>query len=65
MSTDIRFPAPIAVRPGPPTRGRSDVRSLPIFIMKTLFTAEAISKGGRSGSIKSPDGLLNITLGNP
>src|SRR4029077_1039502 len=33
--------------------------------MKTLFTAEAISKGGRWGSIKAPDGLLNITLGNP
>jgi Ohr subfamily peroxiredoxin len=33
--------------------------------MKTLFTAEAISKGGRSGTIESPDGLLNLTLGNP
>ena len=33
--------------------------------MKTLFTAEAISKGGRSGTIQSPDQLLNITLGNP
>ena len=33
--------------------------------MKTLFTAEAISKGGRSGTIKTPDGLLNVTLGNP
>lgn len=33
--------------------------------MKTLFTAEALSKGGRSGTIKSPDDLLNITLGNP
>ncbi|MFN0077239.1 MAG: Ohr family peroxiredoxin [Prosthecobacter sp.] len=33
--------------------------------MKTLFTAEAISKGGRSGTIESPDQLLNITLGNP
>ena len=33
--------------------------------MKTLFTAEAISKGGRSGTIKSTDGLLNVTLGNP
>ena len=33
--------------------------------MKTLFTAEAISKGARSGSISSPDGLLNVTLGNP
>ena len=33
--------------------------------MKTLFTAEAISKGGRSGTIANPDGLLNITLGNP
>ena len=34
-------------------------------IMKTLFTAEAISKGGRSGTIQTPDGLLNVTLGNP
>jgi Ohr subfamily peroxiredoxin len=33
--------------------------------MKTLFTSEAISKGGRSGTVKSPDGLLDITLGNP
>lgn len=33
--------------------------------MKTLFTAEAVSKGGRSGSIHTPDGMLNITLGNP
>jgi len=33
--------------------------------MKTLFTAEAISKGGRSGIIQTPDGLLNVTLGNP
>ncbi|MGA3285704.1 MAG: hypothetical protein ABSD57_14765 [Verrucomicrobiota bacterium] len=33
--------------------------------MKTLFTAEAISKGGRSGTIRTPDGLLDVTLGNP
>ena len=33
--------------------------------MKTLFTAEALSKGGRSGRVESPDGLLNVTLGNP
>jgi len=33
--------------------------------MKILFTAEAISKGGRSGTIQSPDNLLNVTLGNP
>lgn len=33
--------------------------------MKTLFTAEAVSKGGRSGTIQSPDQLLNVTLGNP
>ncbi len=33
--------------------------------MKTLFTAEAISKGGRSGTIQSPDRLLEVTLGNP
>jgi len=33
--------------------------------MKTLFIAEAISKGGRSGTIQSPDQLLNVTLGNP
>jgi len=32
--------------------------------MKTLFTAESVSKGGRSGTLKSPDGLLNTTLGN-
>jgi Ohr subfamily peroxiredoxin len=33
--------------------------------MKTLFTSEAISKGGRSGTIQTPDRLLNVTLGNP
>ena len=33
--------------------------------MKTLFTAEAISKGGRSGFIQAPNWLLNIPLGNP
>jgi osmotically inducible protein OsmC len=33
--------------------------------MKTLFTSEVISKGGRGGSIENPDGLLNATLGNP
>lgn len=30
-----------------------------------MFTAEAISKGGRSGTIQTPDGLLNVTLGDP
>ena len=33
--------------------------------MKTLFTSEAVSKGGRSGTINFPDGLLDVTLGNP
>lgn len=33
--------------------------------MKIQFTAEAISKGGRSGTVKSLDGLLDATLGNP
>lgn len=33
--------------------------------MKELFTSEAISKGGRSGSVQSPNGLLDLTLGNP
>ena len=33
--------------------------------MKTLFTAEAVSEGARSGSVASPDGLLNFKLGNP
>ncbi len=33
--------------------------------MTTLFTAEAISKGGRSGTIQTPDALLDLTLGNP
>jgi lipoyl-dependent peroxiredoxin len=32
---------------------------------KTLFTAESISKGGRSGTIKTPDGMPIVTLGNP
>jgi len=34
-------------------------------MVKTLFTMEAISKGGRSGTIQTPDGLLDVTLGNP
>ena len=33
--------------------------------MKTLFTAEVVSKGARSGTLHSPDGLLDISLGNP
>ena len=33
--------------------------------MKTLFTTEAVSKGGRSGTVKSPEGTLDVTLGNP
>jgi Ohr subfamily peroxiredoxin len=33
--------------------------------VKTLFTSEAISKGGRSGTVKNPEGLLDVTLGNP
>jgi lipoyl-dependent peroxiredoxin len=33
--------------------------------MKTLFTAEAISQGGRSGTLHTPSSLLDITLGNP
>ncbi len=33
--------------------------------MKTLFTSEVISKGARSGSLHAPDGLLDVTLGNP
>jgi len=33
--------------------------------MKTLFSSEAISKGGRSGSISNPDRLLDVVLGNP
>jgi osmotically inducible protein OsmC len=33
--------------------------------MKTLFTAEATSKGGRSGTLRTPDHLLDVTLGNP
>jgi lipoyl-dependent peroxiredoxin len=33
--------------------------------MNTLFTAEAISKGGRSGTLQAPDRLWFVTLGNP
>ena len=33
--------------------------------MKTLFTEESISRGGRSGTIKTPDGMPIVTLGNP
>src|SRR5258705_6701170 len=33
--------------------------------MKTLLTGESISRGGRSGTIKTPDGMPIATLGNP
>ena len=33
--------------------------------MKTLFTAEASNTGGRGGSLSSPSGHLDVTLGNP
>jgi osmotically inducible protein OsmC len=33
--------------------------------MKTLFTGESLSHGGRSGSVRTPDGMLNTDLGNP
>jgi osmotically inducible protein OsmC len=33
--------------------------------MKTLFTEEAISKGGRSGTVKTPDGMPLVKLGDP
>ena len=32
---------------------------------KTLFTAESLSEGGRSGTLHNPAGLLDVTLGNP
>lgn len=33
--------------------------------MKTLFTAQATSRGGRSGTLQTPDHLLDVALGNP
>lgn len=33
--------------------------------MKTLFTSDVLSRGARSGSVESADGLLRATLGNP
>lgn len=33
--------------------------------MKILILAEAISKGGRSGTLQTPDGNLQVTLTNP
>lgn len=33
--------------------------------MKTLYTVEAISKGGRSGTIQASDRPMYIPLGNP
>lgn len=33
--------------------------------MRTLYTVEAISKGGRAGAVWSPDRVLNDSLGNP
>ena len=43
--------------------GHATEHSIPL--VKTLFTAEAISRGGRSGTIKTPDGMPIVTLGNP
>src|ERR1043165_708252 len=34
-------------------------------MMKTLYTGESISRGGRSGTIKTPDGMPIVALGNP
>lgn len=33
--------------------------------MKKLFTSEVVSKGGRSGSVRSADGSIEAKLGNP
>src|SRR5688500_10084332 len=33
--------------------------------MKAVITSEAISTGGRSGSVETKDGLLKTQLGNP
>jgi lipoyl-dependent peroxiredoxin len=33
--------------------------------MKKLFTSDVVSKGGRSGTVKSADALIDATLGNP
>ncbi|HWA25268.1 MAG TPA: Ohr family peroxiredoxin [Lacunisphaera sp.] len=33
--------------------------------MRTLYTVEAISKGGRRGAVWSPDRVLNDSLGDP
>jgi len=33
--------------------------------MKTLFTAEVVSKGGRVGTLYSPDQLLSVKLSDP
>lgn len=33
--------------------------------MKKVITSEAVSTGGRSGSVETTDGLLKATLGNP
>jgi Ohr subfamily peroxiredoxin len=33
--------------------------------MKTLFTGEALSKGGRSGSVQTGSNSINTQLGNP
>lgn len=33
--------------------------------MKILFTGESLSRGGRSGSVRTPDGQINTELGNP
>ncbi len=33
--------------------------------MKILYTGESISKGGRSGTITTPDGVPIVSLGNP
>lgn len=49
----------------PIPHGREGISAFRFVPMKTLFTAEVVSKGGRSGTVKSPEGTLDVTLGNP
>lgn len=58
---------PIAYGPGllPPRAPASGPAATGSTFMKTLYTAEAISKGGRRGTVWSPDQMLHVNLGNP
>lgn len=48
-----------------PHTARHDLRKKHTMTTQKLFTSESINKGGRSGTIRTPDGKPITPLGNP